>query len=164
MKPLPKSRVHRPCCRRARPEPPRLRFQREDGSVLLFMLGFGTLALALIFVVASVAALQLQRKELLAAADAAALAAVHKIDEAAYYNGGQITLSTGGAAAAAHDYLNRNAASLGLRDVRVTAHTSTTTVYVTASALGEIPLIPWLTDSIPQLVQLNVAVAARLGR
>nr|NLD40285.1 hypothetical protein [Actinomycetales bacterium] len=135
---------------------------------MLLILGFSTLVIALILVVASVAALHIERKQLLAAADAAALSASARLDPVAYHEigGGTVRVTDAGVRAAVTEYFDTYSATLGLRDVRVGEPTGATDgrlVTVTVSGLAEIPLVPWLTDAIPEWVRIEVTASARAG-
>ncbi len=135
---------------------------------MLLLLGFSTLVIALIFVVASVAALHIERKQLLAAADAAALAAASAIDPAAYVavGGGEVRVSDETVRAVVGEYLGAYAGTLGLEEVRIEQPTGTAdgrAVTVTISSLARIPLIPWLTDAIPQALRIEVSATAQAG-
>lgn len=84
----------------------------DDGRILILTLGFVVLIVGLISVLVSVTALHLDRKELLAVADAAALAAADTQSDADYYeramagNGsGEIELTDAGVRAAVEAYL-----------------------------------------------------------
>jgi len=57
----------------------------ESGQIMILTLGLAMVVLGLIFVVVSVTSVQIERKQLLALADAAALDAAGQIDEAAYF-------------------------------------------------------------------------------
>lgn len=135
---------------------------------MLLILGFGTIVLALILVIASVASLHIERKQLLAAADAAALAASASLDTTGYHEGGggQLVVTTARVREAVSGYLGAYGPELGLRDPRIEDPTGTTdgrTVTVTISGLAEIPLIPWLTDAIPEVLRITVTATARAG-
>ncbi len=135
---------------------------------MLLILGFATVVIALVFVVASVAALHIERKQLLAAADAAALGAAAAVDMDDYYagGGGEIVVSDESVRGAVEGYLTEYAGGLGLREARIEDPTGTTdgrNVTVTLSSLAEIPLVPWLTDAVPDLVRVEVTTQARAG-
>lgn len=135
---------------------------------MLLILGFSTVVIALIFVVASAAALHIERKQLLAAADAAALSAAARLDGEAYHTsgGGTVLVSDATVREAVTEYVGSHSGTIGLRDVMLGEPTGTTdgrTVTVTLSGLGEIPLIPWLTNAVPDLVRIEVTASAQAG-
>lgn len=137
----------------------------EDGKVMILMLGVAMVVIALVLVVASVSAVHIQRKQLLAAADAAALSAAASLDEAGFYaeGGNRLVVSDQSVHTAVTDYLADHAGPLGLRDVRVGIPTGEEdgAVVVTLSALAEVPFAPWLTDAIPDALRVEVSVRAR---
>ena len=63
---------------------------RESGQVMLLILGFAVMLGLLVTVVVDVSHLYLERRALVAAADAGALAAAQAVDEAALYTGGPV--------------------------------------------------------------------------
>lgn len=135
---------------------------------MLMILGYATLVIALVFVVASVAALHIERKQLLAAADGAALAAASALDVDAYYRGGgaNVVVSNTTVRAAVVGYLAGRTGSPGLEDVRIESPTGTAdgrNVVVSLSALARIPLIPSLADHLPELIRVRVTAGARAG-
>ncbi len=83
---------------------------RDEGSVLVLMLGFAVLAMLLVAVVTDASALYLTRRSLAGSADGAALAAVQELDRAAFYTGepgAAIPLDPDAAAGAVRDYVRR---------------------------------------------------------
>lgn len=84
------------------------RLRRDDGTVLLLVLGFAIVAILLVAVVVDVSALHLARRSLASAADSAALAGVQAVDEGAVYSGlapEQLPLSIAGSRAAVEQQL-----------------------------------------------------------
>lgn len=59
---------------------------KDDGQIMLLSMAFGVITLVLVLVVAAVSSIYLERKELLALADAMAADAADAVDERAYYN------------------------------------------------------------------------------
>lgn len=134
----------------------------ERGSVLLLGVGLvGVVALALAVIVDG-AALLLQRQQLLAVADAGALAGAQAIDLDAYYaNGaGRATrLDPGVAAAAAAEAVRRHAQRDPAAGIRVEGASSDgTTVWVEVSA----PLVLPFPIVVPEADRIRVRSAARL--
>jgi uncharacterized membrane protein len=113
----------------------------DQGTVLLLILGLVVLAAMLVAVVTDVSALYLQRRELMAAADGAALAGAQAVDKARIYrtglpSAGPVPLDPVAAKSAALSYL----ASVDVRldDVRV--ETTGTTVSVTIATRYPLPV------------------------
>lgn len=67
----------------------------DDGQILLLALVYGLIGLALVTVVVGASAVHLERKKLLAVADAAALDAADALDSGGYYERGGARLSGG---------------------------------------------------------------------
>ena len=112
--------------------PPWHRDLEDDGTVLLLIIGLVTIAALLVAVVTDVSALYLERRELVAAVDGAALAGAQAVDEESVYRdglpaSGPVPLNVAAAEQAARDYL-ADAGVLGPRtDVTVTASTTMST-------------------------------------
>lgn len=137
--------------------------------MLLLALVFGLIGIALVTVVVSASAVHLERKQLLAVADAAALDAADALDEAGYYSGatgaqadGGVPLTDASVRASVQDFL----AGSGPRfdSLAVGAPTGTPdgqTAEVTLLAVARLPLVssvlaPW-ADGVP----LRVTARAR---
>ncbi|MDP9465891.1 MAG: pilus assembly protein TadG-related protein [Actinomycetota bacterium] len=92
---------------------------RDEGSVLLLVIGFAGILLTLVAVVADVSAVVLAKRSLASAADGAAVSAVQALDLDAVYDeglGDQIPLSTGDARARVAAYEGQmRRQQLGLR-------------------------------------------------
>lgn len=100
----------------------------DEGQVMLLTLGFVVVALLLVAVVASVAAVHLERKRVLALADLVALDAADALTERAYFERGVgadgeavgIPLSDAAVRRAVDDYLERHPEQrAGWRSLRV---------------------------------------------
>lgn len=101
--------------------------QGEDGHVTLLVLGYVVLAVVLLLVVATASGVHLERKRLLALADAAASDAADAVDLEGYYRGGTglgqgPPLTDAGVRAAVGEHLGRLPAG---GDVLVGATTGT---------------------------------------
>lgn len=131
----------------------RARLREDDGQIMLLSIFYGLLALALVLVVVSVSAIYLERKQLLALADAVAADAADAIDEGTYFHDGRprdpsLPLTDASVHQAAEDYLA--AAPLGVVDfesLAIADPTGTpngTTAEVTLSAVVRPPLVTWV--------------------
>jgi hypothetical protein len=141
---------------------------REGGQIMILTLGLAMVVLALVFVVASVTAVQIERKQLLAVADAAALHAATRLDEAAYFarGDGDVWLTDDGVRSAVEDYLGDHAAALGVPRAAVANPTGTPdgrSAQVTLTTVADVPLIPWVLESVAGGVRLQVTTMARAG-
>ena len=159
---------------------------RDDGQVMLLSIAFGVLALLLVTVVVSASSVHLERKELFALADLAALDAAAALDEAAYFGrtatagapgcGPGCPPGTGDAAhllllsdasvrAAVEDYLADAAPSSDLE--RLTLVEASTpdgrTAQVRLQALARPALLSWITAPWSDGVLLDVTTSARAG-
>jgi uncharacterized membrane protein len=109
----------------------------DDGTVLLLIIGLATIAALLVAVVTDVSALYLERRELIAAVDGAALAGAQAVDEESIYRdglppSGPVPLDADAAEQAARDYLADAGVLSSKTDVTVTASTTTVTVALTS--------------------------------
>ena len=141
----------------------------DAGQVLLLGLAYGLLALALVLLIASAAAVHLERTELLALADAAALDAADALDAETFYTGAGgavVPLTDDGVRAAVAEHLASSPGAAGLTGLAVAEPTGTSdgrTAQVTLTAVARPPFLPWgvvlWSDGIP----LRVTSAARAG-
>jgi hypothetical protein len=140
----------------------------EAGQVTLLSIAFALLALALVLVIASASAVHIERKQLLALADAAAADAADAVDLGLFYSaagsGGAIgvagsdalPLSDATVRASVADYVATAPSAVGFEGLRVTDPTGTpdgTTAQVTVTAVARPPFLPWAligwSDGIP---------------
>ncbi len=140
----------------------------DDGQIMVLTVGLATVVLGLVFTVATVTAVQIERKQLLALADAAALHAATRLDESAYYTRGDgvVRLTDGGVRAAVDDYVSAHAAAVGLAGARVVSPTGTPdgrSARVTLETTADLPVVPWLLESVGGGVRLRVSTLARAG-
>ena len=115
----------------------------DDGSVLLLLLGLVVLSALLITVVIDVSALFIGRRDVLAAADGAALAGAQGVDEAAVYRDGvqgALPLDPARVRANVDQYL-RDAASPSVSDLRWQVVTDGTRVQVVVSGKVRLPVV-----------------------
>ena len=140
---------------------------REDGQILLLSLVFGVITLALVLVVASISSIYLERKELLALADALAADAADAVDAEAYYTDpevDQVPLTDASVQAAVQDYLAAAPAAVTdeFEDFTVTAPTGTPdgrVAEVTLAARVRPPVLPWVL--MPWADGFEIEVTAR---
>lgn len=129
-----------------------LRLRDDDGQIMLLSIFYGLIALALVLVVVSVSAIYLERKQLLALADAVAADAADSIDEDVYFSSDRphdpaLPLTDASVHQAVQDYLA--AAPQGVVDFEALAvadPTGTpdgTTAEVSLQAIVRPPLVTW---------------------
>ena len=126
----------------------------ESGQVLLLGIGLTAVVLALILVIASATAVQLDLKRLAAMADSAAARAAEGVDSDGYYGGattaeGDIILDEAAARAEAQRDLASQPVRGGLSEVQLAEASSGAgaTAVVTLTANSQPPFLPW--DVIP---------------
>lgn len=130
----------------------RERLREDDGQIMLLSIFYGLITLALVLVVVSVSAIYIERKSLLALADAVAADAADAIDEGSYFGTGRpadpaLPLTDEAVQQAVADYLA--AAPVGVVDfegLTVSPPTGTpngTTAEVTLSAVVRPPVLTW---------------------
>lgn len=128
------------------------RYRDDDGQIMILSIFYGLLALALVLVVVSVSAIYLERKRLLALADAVAADAADALDEGAYFGaerpeGAALPLTDASVRLAVEDYLS--AAPQGVVDfesLAIAQPTGTpdgTTAQVSLSAVVRPPVVTW---------------------
>lgn len=140
---------------------------REDGQILLLSLVFGVITLALVLVVASVSSIYLERKELLALADALAADAADAVDAQTYYTDAgveHLPLTDASVHAAVQDYLAAAPATVTgeFEDFAVAAPTGTPdgqVAEVTLTARVRPPVLPWVL--MPWADGFEIEVTAR---
>lgn len=140
----------------------------ESGQIMILTLGLAMVVLGLIFVVVSVTSVQIERKQLLAMADAAALDAASAIDEATYFTrgDGEVRLTDATVRSAVDGYLAEHAAALGLERAHAAQPTGSPdgrSAQVTLTTVAEIPLVPWFMESMGGGIRLQVSTVARAG-
>ena len=156
----------------------------ESGQIMLLTLAYALIALSLVLVIASASAVHLERKQLLALADGAALDAADAIDLDLFYGadeadsvlavsgdgaagvGGVVPLSDDAVrrAVAQHIQLAPSAAGLsGLVVGEPTGSPDGVTAQVTLGAVARPPLIPWVLVGWSDGIALSVTSTARAG-
>lgn len=138
---------------------------QESGQIMVLTLGLALVVLALVFVVASVSAVQIERKQLLAMADAAALDAATRIDTATYYGSGRVEVSDATVRSAVGDYLAAHRSALGLERAGMAEPTGSPdgrSARVTLVSVADLPLLPWFLEDAGG-VRLRVTTTARAG-
>lgn len=137
----------------------------EAGSILALSLGALAVAAVLIVTIAVASAVYLDRKELLALADAAAAHAATRIDPGSYL-AGEIALTPGGVREAVEDYLESVPGETDLRALAIAAPTGTTdatTAQVTLTALSRPSFLPWVLMPWSDGIAMTVTASARGG-
>lgn len=155
--------------------------RRESGQIMLLALAFAALALALVLVLASASAVHIERKQLLALADAAALDAADAVDLAAFYGdtvlpgdaadpragAGLVPLTDRTVRDAVQSHLAASPAAAGVSAVRVGEPTGTpdgVTAEVTLTAIARPPFIPWALVGWSDGIALRATSTARAGQ
>lgn len=145
----------------------------DGGQVLVLVLVYVLIAVSLVAVVASASAVHLERKRLLALADAAALDAADALDIAAFYRRGAspqsgVPLTDASILASVDDYVDLAAARDRFTGFAVAPSTGTSdgrTAHVTFVARARPPLVgPVLapfSDGVP--LRVTSTARARLG-
>lgn len=138
----------------------------ERGGVLALTLGALAVAAALIATLAVASAVYLDRKELLALADATAASAATRIDEAAY-QAGRIELTDAGVRAGAQDFLasapGQVTSLAGVAVVGPTGAPDPVTAQVTLHALSRPAFLPWVLIGWSDGFAITVTSTARGG-
>jgi len=125
------------------------RRESDEGSVLLLILGLVVLLVLVVTVVVDVTALFLARRDVLAAADGAALAGAQAVDEARLYTeglgDGPLPLEPARAEQAARAYLRDVGVGERLDWFEVDVEATTTTVTVRLVGVAPLPFVSRLT-------------------
>lgn len=136
----------------------------ERGGILALTLGALAMAAALIVVVATIAAVYLDRRDLLALADSAAADAATRIDPVAYARG-EVLLTDDGVWAAAVAFLDSapGSVSSGVTVVAPTGAPGPTTAEVTLHSLSRPAFLPWVLAPWSEGIAIEVTASARGG-
>jgi uncharacterized membrane protein len=145
--------------------------ENDDGQVLLLVLVYALIAVALVTVVASASAVHLERKRLLALADAAALDAADAVDVDAFYRTGTrpgdgVPLTDVSVRASVDRYAGLTGATSTFEGFAVAERTGTPdgqTAEVTLVAVARPPLLSSVIESFSGGVPLRVTARARTG-
>jgi hypothetical protein len=137
----------------------------EEGTVLLLILGLVVIAALFVTVVMDVSALFIDRRELIAAADGAALAGAQAVDEESLYTkglpaAGPLTLDEERARAAVRSYLQVNGLFNQYQNLRLEIVTTSTTVSVRLGALVELPVVNSVTPGAGDGVRVEAMATA----
>lgn len=136
----------------------------DEGTVLLLIIGLVAVVGLLVAVVTDVTALYLQRRDLVSAADGAALAGAQAVDEATIYTqglpaSGPLPLDEAAARVAVHEYLSD--AGLDGRSLAVRVETTSTTVSVSLSTTYDLPVANTATLGVTGSAQVSASATAR---
>lgn len=136
----------------------------DEGTVLLLVVGLVVVAALLVAVVTDVSALYLQRRDLISAADGAALAGAQSVDEASLYREGlpaegPVPLDEAAAEHAVLDYLR----SAGILEpgIEVQVATTSTTVSVSLAARVRLPVASTITAGARGTTPVSATATAR---
>lgn len=136
----------------------------DEGTVLLLIVGLVAVVGLLVAVVTDVTALYLQRRDLVSAADGAALAGAQAVDEETIYTqglptSGPLPLDEGAARSAVDEYLSN--AGLAGEALIVRVETTPTTVSVSVSATYDLPVANTATLGVTGSAQVSASATAR---
>lgn len=136
----------------------------DDGTVLLLIVGLVVVVGLLVAVVTDVTALYLVRRDLISAADGAALAGAQAVDEATIYteglpSTGPLPLDEDAARGAVHAYLAD--AGLAGRDIQVEITTTPTTVSVSLATGYDLPVANTVTLGVSGSAEVSASATAR---
>lgn len=136
----------------------------DEGTVLLLIVGLVTVVGLLVAVVTDVTALYLQRRDLVSAADGAALAGAQAVDEETIYTeglptSGPLPLDEGAARSAVDEYLSD--AGLAGEALIVRVETTPTTVSVSVSTTYDLPVANTATLGVTGSAQVSASATAR---
>ncbi|HEX5534276.1 MAG TPA: pilus assembly protein TadG-related protein [Actinomycetales bacterium] len=140
----------------------------DDGQVLLLIIAYAALALVLVTVVVGASAVHLERKRLLAVADAAALDAADAIDTGALYGQGAgpggVPLTDASVRRSVDDYVDAVNAGGRFHTFAVGVPTGTPdgrTAEVTLVATARIPVVSYVLADFADGIPLRVSARAR---
>lgn len=136
----------------------------DDGTVLLLIIGLVAIVGLLVAVVTDVTALYLERRDLISAADGAALAGAQAIDVQTVYteglpSSGPVPLDEDAARAAVHEYLRD--AGLADRLLSVRIDTTPTTVAVSLTSVYDLPMASTATLGVTGHTRVSASATAR---
>lgn len=136
----------------------------DEGTVLLLIVGLVAVVGLLVAVVTDVTALYLQRRDLVSAADGAALAGAQAVDEETIYTqglptSGPLPLDEGAARSAVDEYLSD--AGLAGEALIVRVETTPTTVSVSVSTTYDLPVANTATLGVTGSAQVSASATAR---
>ncbi len=142
----------------------RVDVRSDEGTVLLLILGLVVVAALFVAVVTDVSALYLERRELVAAADGAALAGAQAVDEESVYRdglpaSGPVPLDQEAAEQAVRDYLADAGLLTGKLEVRIS--TSATTVSVVLATRLDLPVASTVTAGASGAADVSASATAR---
>jgi uncharacterized membrane protein len=142
----------------------RVDVRSDEGTVLLLILGLVVVAALFVAVVTDISALYLERRELIAAADGAALAGAQAVDEESVYldglpASGPVPLDQEAAEQAARDYLADSGLLTGKLEVSIS--TSATTVSVVLATRLDLPVASTVTAGASGSAAVSASATAR---
>lgn len=142
----------------------RVDVRSDEGTVLLLILGLVVVAALFVSVVTDISALYLERRELVAAADGAALAGAQAVDEESVYRdglpaSGPVPLDQEAAEQAVRDYLADAGLLTGRLEVSIS--TSATTVSVVLATRLDLPVASTVTAGASGAADVSASATAR---